>query len=120
MGSKPKKVIRLRTLAARADTSTLKKFLFLGTMTLLAALALLTLTPGSEACERRRLTLGMLHFARFGTPKAAGPKNLRPKCSPSQMAAAIRGCNKHGRTVIGPNCKGPFHTCLYNDKKKEL
>merc|ERR1712098_489486 len=58
--STQKKVIRLRSLAARADNinSTLKKLLFLGTMTLFAVLALLTLTPGSvrsEACERRRM-----------------------------------------------------------------
>merc|ERR1711964_610809 len=73
-----KKVIRLRTLAARADNSTLKKLLFLGTIALFAVLALLTLTPGSEACERRRL---MLHWTRFGNgpKKAPAPKFLQQR-----------------------------------------
>merc|ERR1711964_73564 len=107
-----KKVVRLRPLAARADNSTLKKLLFLGTMTVLAVLALLTLIPGSDtSCERRRLGGGgdKKNKENEKPPSTSSPK-VKPKCTPmvhcytgdtvavcSNMLSALEKCrNKKG------------------------
>merc|ERR1711964_495325 len=106
-----KKVVRLRPLAARADNSTLKKLLFLGTMTVLAVLALLTLTPGSDtSCERRRL--GGSSFNRgnrffgfgFGTTDPKPPKKKKSDPCPD---ARNRCKTKHGVFQVGTWCNVP-------------